>query len=299
MIKPRRSTPVVGVLGCALALSLLSGCALSRRGASRPCGGENEPEGSFIGLYKQPQDTAAYQDYAEHAFLYAQMADNAYPRARPFVLPDSIRPVRQLDDSSGTGFSATVFEIGAVGALHSVVLAFRGTEGPIFVSRDWRNGNWRRRQQLQALALYAETREMYTRTVPISATGHSLGGALAIQASMADSNVLTYVFNTSYRVIFRGMTGVSPRVSLAETGEILGGVRVLLPNVTILHLPGYDCTQGGPLANHEMTRFARCLTRIAAARRDGAIESLRRNPVPCPVAAVRQSSPGFNEFRGM
>jgi hypothetical protein len=275
---------------------LVGGCAslggrASPTSAAAVCDSLNLPERSFLGLYKPEGAKFAYQDYAEQTYLLAQMADNAYPREAPWVLPDTIRAVRSMDDADGTGFAATVFEVGRTGALSSVVIAFRGTEGAFLVGRDWRNGNIGRSQQRQAEALYREVREAYPTPVPIVATGHSLGGALALQVSLTDT-VSAYVFNSSYRVIRRSPYPPSYRLSLAETGEAAWLVRWLLPNLTLWHLPGFDCTVGNPFKNHGITAFARCLTRIAAAREQGARESLQRNRVNCPAAVTLKSPRG-------
>jgi hypothetical protein len=266
----------------------LSGCAMLRSGqgtavgADVACDSMNLPEPSFLGLIKPPGARKAYQDYAEDAYLYAQMADNSYPRETLWVLPDSIRRVASVDDGSWTGFAASVFELGRTGSPSQVVIAFRGTEGGFLFGRDWRYGNWTTRQHMQAEAYYAAVRGMYPATIPITVTGHSLGGGLALQVSITQDSVPAYVFNTSYRVARHRPETESYRLSIAETGEALRGVRYVLANITLLHLPGYDCTEGGAGKNHGMTALARCLTRIAAARVPGAVESLERNRVTCP-----------------
>jgi hypothetical protein len=275
------------LLGSLVLLSILPGCALANRGASEAtaaaiaCDSLNLPEPSFLGLIKPKGAERAYQDYAEEAYLYAQLAANAYPPGTQWVLPDSVRRATAVDDATWTGFAATVFEFGRSGAPSKVVIAFRGTEGGFLVSRDWRYGNWTTGQQKQAQAYYAGIRAMYPASVPIVVTGHSLGGALALQISITQDSVPAYVFNSSYRVARHRPETKSYRLSIAETGEALTGVRYVLANMTLLHLPGYDCTEGGPFKNHGMNALARCLTRIAA-RVKGAEDSLRRNRVTCP-----------------
>lgn len=246
----------------------------------KACNQLNLPDSSLLALHQSDSTEYPYQKFAERVYLYAQMADNAYLNG-PWALPDSVRDVRSVDDPSGTGFAATIFEVGHPGgALSSVVISFRGTEGPFFISRDWWYGNFRRVQQRQAEDYYWAVRKQYPESVPIVATGHSLGGALALQVSLADT-VDAYVFNSSYRVVRRSPYPLSDRLSVAERGEAVTPVRWLLRNLTLLHLPSFDCTQGGPIANHGMTPLARCLTRFAAARVPGARESLDRNRLEC------------------
>jgi hypothetical protein len=293
---------MIGIHRCGLVVMVttLSACATMGNGVASQsaddlaCDSLNLPEPSFLGRYKPEGFQYSYQDYAELTYLYAQMSDNAYPAPPPWVLPDSIQEVRSRDDSTGTGFAARVYALGPNGAPSKVVIAFRGTEGAFLVGRDWRYGNLGHRQQLQAESLYVDVRRTYPAT-PIVVTGHSLGGALAMQVSLSYDSIPAYVFNTSYKVIRWQRNKKNYRLSIAETGEVLRGVRFILKNINLLHLPGYDCTEGNAIRNHSMTALARCLTRIAAAGEaevgEGARQSLQRNLIPCRQPAVTTSSP--------
>lgn len=271
-----------------LSLSLLSVCIVvgcttfgDHQYVAAACEEANQPEVSFLDLYKPEGAKFAYQDYAEQSYLYAQMSDNAYDRENPWQLPERFREVDAINDKDGTGFAAKVFEEGPPESPTRVIVAFRGTEGPFLISRDWWNGNIRTKQQYQAESYYQRWRAKYQESVPFVTTGHSLGGALALQISINYPDVPVYVFNSSYRVRQRGAEAKNDRLSISETGEVVKVVRDILPNVTIMHLSGFDCTEGSPFTNHGMTALARCLTRIAAARENAALQSLSVNPISC------------------
>lgn len=277
-----------------LLLALLGCATVSRGTASSLVAGDvcNQPDSTYLDRYKPEGAQFSYQDYAEQTYLYAQLADNAYPEPFPWVLPDSIRLMRSVEDTA-TGFAARVYEFGRVGAPSKVMIAYRGTEGPFFVSKDWGQGNWTTNQHPHAEALFDSVRARYPKSVLVHSTGHSLGGALALQVSITNDHASAFVFNTSYRVDRRGPETESLRISIGERGEILTPVRWLLPNMTLRHLPGFNCRRGGPIDNHGMTSLARCLTRIAAGADPGALESLRRNVASCSQASLPSIDDGI------
>lgn len=208
-------------------------------------------------------------------WLYAQLSENAYLKRgrrdspdstrlageRGFILPDTAHAAEWVEDRK-TGFAATVYVVGDSARPARVIIAFRGTENPLFVSPDWKYGNWGSRQQRQAIAFYDNIRAKYdsaNASLPAPAmalTGHSLGGALAIQVSaVRDSgNLPAFVFNTSYRKIILRKTDpdtvTNRRVSLSHSGEVAKLVRFMLPNPTILHIPGYRCKGPGGASCH-------------------------------------------------
>jgi hypothetical protein len=233
-----------------------------------------------------------YRDVADTMYLYAQMSVNAYGRATErFILPDSIALRDQPEDTT-TGFAAQIYEVKTHGALSRVIIAFRGTEAQDMAAfkKDMTYGNIGWRQNSQADSLYRVVRERYPAAIPIAVTGHSLGGGLAYQVSTSFRDVPAYVIEASYHV-HEPVDTTNDNIGVAETGEIVKLVRVLLANVSTDYYPGFSCTSGGPVANHDQTRLARCLTHYAALDLPTARWSLQRNAMLCSVG------PSVAEYR--
>lgn len=261
----------------ALLSSTLGGCALLRSGGNS-C---DDYDGPTPFLNANSNDSV-YQEVAVESYLYAQMAANSYNRDYWFALPDSISAGPPVD--RGHGFQAMVFEIRSGGKTTQVVIAFRGTDE----RGDWPGGNFGTRQLGLAEQLFEEVRDTYRdQQVKIVTVGHSLGGALALQISMNYPDVDTYVFNSSYRYRWHGVSyDQNYRIGVAETGDIAQTIRWVLGNPDILHHPHYRCTSRG---NHSINRLSRCLTHIAAISSSGAVESLARigwDPVCRPASSA-------------
>lgn len=171
------------------------------------------------------QSVDNYQDcrsIIKEAYLYSLFSANAYETATntPFILPENIVEVR-LDDSNINelspeytnskvydkgSFQAKVYEINATGELAIskptpvVAIAFRGTQNP--VGSDLFKGSLLSTQRNIAIELYKEIRAHYGPEAKIVLTGHSLGGALAIEVAYTfrEHKLDTYVFNTSYYI---------------------------------------------------------------------------------------------------
>lgn len=206
-------------------------------------------------------------------YRYAQLAANAYmDEAASFTLPGGYVLARSVPNDD-VGFAANVYERRSAGSLQEVILAFRGTEN--HDARDWIHGNIGRQQATRARALYEETRSRYP-GVPVSVTGHSLGGALATQLSLEDPKLDTYVFNTSPRFRATQTPHDNTRHSVVEAGEVNKVLRIFGREPTQLYT-SIDCSKGGPLGQHAQVRLAACLTRIAALESHEARESLEAN----------------------
>ncbi len=159
----------------------------------------------------------------KESFLYALLSVNAYETEEnsPFVLPEYIREVRHADSRlsepspeyvnsnvyDNGSFQAKVFEIDFDGnkaekeSKLDVVIAYRGTQK--ILSGDILMGTLTNDQRRKAVLLYEEIKNKYSdKNANISLTGHSLGGALALEVVYTYNNddIQTYVFNSSYKI---------------------------------------------------------------------------------------------------
>jgi len=155
---------------------------------------------------------------SDGVYLYALMASNAYEDEGQYEIPGWTR-VRRFESTSGLGLD----EYERIGSDPlELVVAYRGTSN----FTDW-GANL-------ALIEPAQHREAYDRMVElraihpeakITATGHSLGGALALNMSTRFDNLPAYVFNSSPRAFFAAKGKSNSRTLVWETGELLNVVR--------------------------------------------------------------------------
>ena len=127
------------------------------------------------------------------------------------------------------GFSMSVFEKREQETILEVAVAFRGTDQ----KRDWVQ-NTIPKFQAQAAdaenafrAVLAKYRSSGSSAPKITATGHSLGGGLALHVSFLWPNVDAFVFNSSPRIGVKRSDIKSNRVSIFEAGEALDRIRRL------------------------------------------------------------------------
>jgi pimeloyl-ACP methyl ester carboxylesterase len=255
------------------------------------------------------------RDLSVGAWPYAQLSSNAYcDHTEPFELPSGYNVVSRLpaqdvcdleraaakgDKAAGVrlkpihkalskldthGFNYTVYDKrSAAGALERRVIAFRGTD-PRQVA-DWFYGNIGSTQCDQGLALYASERAKLDQSggkgVPITVTGHSLGGAIAIQVSLAHPGVDAYVFNTSprYQLV---QPNANRRVAIAERGDLLEALRSRSMPVR-QDLLIINCRPlGNNVTDHSVRKLAECVTWIAAPTDAGARSSVEANHIVQP-----------------
>jgi hypothetical protein len=200
----------------ALLFALLTGCAV----ASEP-GGMSEPA---------PLSAKIAGDYALHALLAA----NAYHKAGQTRFPVELLGWRQVDlagqptdrptRESGTGLAYDIYE---KQDSNEVIFAFRGTDS----KRDFVHANAAvgplRLQYEQARKEFHDYVEKHP-LKKVSATGHSLGGGLALTVSCREGKDAV-AFDSSPRVS-DGLEDIdlpANRVMIFEDGDVLTGFRKL------------------------------------------------------------------------
>lgn len=292
----------VAAVGLAASLSGCAGSLPDLTQARGPCTSE---QGGWCPFTR---------DMAVQAWRYAQLSSNAYcdhtptfelPAGYAIVsrLPDqktceleraaakgdkaakaALKPLRKASSEPTHGFAYTVYDKRSpAGRLERRVIAFRGTDfGQI---ADWFHGTIRSTQRKQGLALYAQERQKLdaqgAKNVPIDVTGHSLGGAIALQVSLANEGADAYVFNTSPRYKLMA-PNANLRIGIAERGDVLAGLRSRsMPARQDLLI--INCApKANNVKDHSARRLAGCLTWIAAQSDPAARASVAANAIPQP-----------------
>ena len=292
----------------ALAMGL-SGCVVTKKSlpdmtqAHGPC---FDQDGGWCGFTR---------DAAVIAWPYAQLASNAYcDDSEIFDLPAGYTVIRRLpaqdicdleraaakgDEAAKAklkpihkaeaklkthGFNYTVYDKrNAAGALERRIIAFRGTDTKQLT--DWVYGNIGNTQRDQGLELYKQERAKLDaeggKGVPISVTGHSLGGAIAIQVSLENPGVDAFVFNTSPRYTLLP-PNTNQRVAIAERGDILEVLRNRsMPVRQDMLIINCHPTEGR-IRSHSVRKLAECVTWIAGKTNAAARASVAANRLTQP-----------------
>lgn len=229
------------------------------------------------------------REAAAEAYPYAMLSSNAYRDEDSYdVLPLAfVRRDAADNDDSGLAYSVfDRFEVtgGKRGKLLARVIAFRGTEfgstADIFSGSlgDSQRDGARKTYLVERSLLDAQGHE----EVPIEATGHSLGGALATQLSIDNPSVRAFVFNTSPFFSGAAMTNDRQRMAISERGEFLRLLRrykaPVAADVTVI-----NCNpSASAAAKHSIRKLADCLTWIAAYGDSEAAELLEPNRIVKP-----------------
>lgn len=159
-------------------------------------------------------------EVANRAYLYALMSSNAYKDKGQYAIPGWTRTHR-YESTSGVGLDEYVRDGSSP---REMVVAFRGTQ---FTSlKDWKTNlafiePWQHREAYDHIAKL-RVEEPDTR---LTVTGHSLGGAIALNMSIRFDDLPAYVFNSSPRAFFAAKGKQNARVIVWETGEFLNVFR--------------------------------------------------------------------------
>lgn len=235
-----------------------------------------------------------HRKVAGEAYLYAQMAYNAYlpdpdPDFPPFKLGPGVDLLEPPHDNDEFGLAYNVYARTEGPCAPEIILAFRGTEGPTNRLDMW-HGNVRGEQNRRALKIFDDKvawRDAHMPGARMTVVGHSLGGGIATYISINRPSVASFAFDGSphYWREDRSVRLPNVRHLIAETGEILFYVRAPAREADQLYTP-FNCTWSWkPITQHDMRTLAVCLTTVAAYDTSEAEESLRLNGLPIPELA--------------
>ena len=165
--------------------------------------------------YLESAYSEAHRLAAIEGAIYALLANNAYDEAdQPqFTLPSDWHLLQhgQQDD-----LQYQLYEQQRDGQRQKLVIAFRGTDS----GRDWWSGSITGEQYEQAAQIVRNVQAQYP-DVPLVATGHSLGGGLALHVSMRFAQLSAYAFNPSPLVREPAQVLHNRRVIYWEANDLL------------------------------------------------------------------------------
>jgi len=249
--------------------------------------------------YRHWQDETTHRNVAADAYLYAQLAYNAYAptdeKPPHFNLDGVFTRVAPAPDNDEIGLAYTVYTRTEGACAPEVVVVFRGTEGVTNFPDMW-HGNALGRQNTAGLEEFRKWVRWRNDNLPgarMTVVGHSLGGGIATYISINEDDVASFAFDGSPRYwrLDRSLRRVNIRHQVAETGEILFWARAVMPPTDQLYTP-FNCTWSWkPITQHDMHTLAVCLTTVAAWESDEAERSLRVNNLPAPVLIRPRPAP--------
>lgn len=231
-----------------------------------------------------------YREMAKNSWRYALMSSNAYEDSPLFYIDGWYLLDRY---ESGKGLSADVYEFRSNDKkVTQIAIAFRGTN--FFSISDWLFGNFNLFWEGQ----YGEAKELVNKlrknkqyaSLPIIATGHSLGGGLALHISLYFNNIDAFVFNTSPRVFAPSSRKNIPdntRVIISENKEILSNIISNYPAINHTDIePVYNefnFLNDNLIAEHGMYYLARGLLVTAASFGDIKARNALEKNVGCKL----------------
>ena len=287
-------------------LSMVSGilgCASVPRPLAEFCSLLPETEKPGVDQKKPAESAHDRHRIAKANAVYAILSNNVYQPTHSSRIPlpgtwgDLCDADRRTDEEcpayrGGAGFEAKTYlnspVAGSTNAPTEIVFAFRGTTS----LADWWCGNIWDCQYPKAdqyvLDMLTKIRAKYPNifgldgrpTVPVVATGHSLGGGLAqhIAYCFDDFHIAAVVFNTSPRSHKRDCQRPDHRAPSAEQIDSVRRSRItrihqhheiLSPLRALVSSPDYQDTRyyfshGGWFSRHSITALSMGLTKLAA-----------------------------------
>lgn len=201
--------------------------------------------------------------HASKYAIYAMLSNNAYDDERyKFILPDNWKEVRRLSDTSGLDYQ--LYEKTVNQKVVEAVMVFQGTAGLI----DWTYGNLSSKQYKYAKSHIESLSNYYmNKGIPFKATGHSLGGGLALYASYQFDEIEAIGFNSSPRYHSKKIKKTNNRFVIFEKGEpnrIAGNIIFpwrwsIFEDEMNIKFYKYNFQKRVGLRNHQSTRLAKGL----------------------------------------
>ena len=230
-----------------------------------------------------PYSIASLQAYVGDSDLYTA----------PAAMLEPLPALPIEEDSSRKGFGYVLFNQFAPGTAGDAdrepiarVFAFRGTDFDGF--SDIFYGTLRNDQIDLAVEAFAAESARFEDDVPWVVTGHSLGGALATEVSVANPEVRAFMFNTSPFYGGDAMSNDVQRTVFNERGELLRRF-AKFKSAPAAEVYTINCGPGrGSITKHRIRLLADCLTWIAAYSEKDAFDFAKEQGIERPLVECRR-----------